>query len=129
MNTRSKTTKHGSRNSYKGVTIRKDLRLAIYLRDDFRCLYCLADLRHAEPFNISLDHIEPQSKGGCNHPTNLVTACRSCNCSRGDTPLSRFAGRETRAHIRRNLSRSITKYRAMAKALIAGKTGGKYEAK
>ena len=129
MNTRSKETKHGSRNNYKGVCIRKDLRLAIYLRDDFRCVYCLADLRDAQPFDISLDHIKPQSQGGTNEASNMITACRSCNCSRGDKPLARFAGPETRKHVRRNLSRSIGKYRVMAKALIAGETGGNFESK
>lgn len=129
MNARSKATKHGSRNLYKGVCLRKDLRLAIYLRDDFRCIYCLTDLRDAEPFDISLDHIVPNSQGGTNEPGNMVTACRSCNCSRGDKPLARFCGKETRAHIRRNVARSIRKYREMAKALIAGKTGGTYEDK
>lgn len=118
-----------SRTAYKGVCCRKDLRLAIYLRDDFRCIYCLSDLRDAAPFDISLDHITPQSDGGSNEPSNMVTACRSCNCSRGDKPLARFAGKETIAHIRRNTKRSIGKYRVMAKALIAGETGGKYEVK
>ena len=129
MNTRNKTTKHGSRNLYKGACVRRDLRLAIYLRDDFRCIYCLADLRDASPFDISLDHIRSQSQGGTNEATNLVTACRSCNCSRGDKPLARFCGKETRAHVRRNLARSIAKYRELAKALIAGETGGEFETK
>lgn len=113
----------------KGCVIRKDLRLAIYLRDDFRCLYCLADLRNVDPSGISLDHIVTQSDGGGNSPDNLVTACRKCNCTRQDKPISRFAGIEARKHIRRNLRRSIAKYRTMAKAIIAGKTGGPYEAK
>lgn len=129
MNTRKNATKHGSRNTYKGVCVRKDLRLAIYLRDDFRCIYCLADLRDAEPSDISLDHIRTHSDGGGNAASNLVTACRHCNCSRGDQPISRFCGPETRKHIRRNTRRKIAPYREMAKALIAGETGGEYEEK
>ena len=133
----TKTAKNGrsgkrasdSRRSYKGVCVRKDLRIAIYLRDDFRCIYCLTDLRDAEPTDISLDHLQCSSSGGGNEPQNLVTACRSCNCSRGDQPLARFAGVETRAHIRRNTRRAIGRYRKMAKALIAGETGGEYENK
>lgn len=113
----------------RGAQVRKDLRLAIYLRDDFRCLYCLEDLRDAAPSDISLDHLVCQSDGGSNEPSNLVTACRHCNCSRGDKPLARFAGPETRKHIKRNTSRKITKYRTMAKALLTGRTGGSYEAK
>lgn len=118
-----------SRRAYKGVCVRKDLRLAIYLRDGFCCIYCLRDLRDAAPSDISLDHLVPDSQGGTNEPKNMVCACRHCNCSRGDLPLNRFCGPETRAHIRRNTRRPIKKYREMAKALIAGKTGGSYETK
>lgn len=112
-----------SRRRYKGVTMRPDKRLAIYLRDGFRCLYCLQDLHGADPADITLDHLKPHVDGGTNHESNLITACRGCNCSRQDTPLSRFAGSETRKHIRRNTRRSLRRYRKLAKALIAGRTG------
>jgi 5-methylcytosine-specific restriction endonuclease McrA len=112
-----------SRRRYKGVSIRKDKRLAIYLRDGFCCVYCLADLHGAAPMDITLDHIKAHVDGGSNHESNLITACRACNCSRQDMPISRFAGPETRKHIRRNTRRSLRRYRTMAKALIAGKTG------
>lgn len=122
MNTRSKTTKHGSRNTYKGVCLRKDLRLAIYLRDSFRCVYCCCDLHGAHPTDITLDHVRAQADGGSNEPANLVTACRACNCSRQDKPLAKFAGPETRKDIRRLTSRSIRPYRTLAKAIIEGTT-------
>ncbi len=109
-----------SKRGYKGVQIRADLRLAIYLRDRFTCLYCCKDLHGAHPSDITLDHLVPDSKGGSNAPANLITACRACNCSRQDKPLSRFAGPEARKHITRNRRRSITKYRKLAKAIIAG---------
>ena len=129
MKTKTATNGRNGKTGYKGVCCRKDLRLAVYLRDDFRCIYCLADLRGADRFDISLDHLRPHSQGGGNTPENMVCACRSCNCSRGDKPLNRFAGPETIAHIRRNTKRSIRKYREMAKALISGETGGEYEVK
>jgi 5-methylcytosine-specific restriction endonuclease McrA len=112
-----------SRRRYKGVTIRKDKRLAIYLRDGFCCVYCLRDLHGVAPFDITLDHVKAHADGGSNSETNLVTACRACNCERQDKPLGRFAGPETRKHIRRNTRRSLRRYRIMAKALIAGRTG------
>jgi hypothetical protein len=90
--TKKATNGRSTARGYKGVIIRKDLRLAIYLRDRFTCLYCLRDLHDA-------------------HPTDIT-----------DTPLSRFAGPETRAHIRRNTRRSIKRYRTLAKAIIAGET-------
>lgn len=110
-----------------GCWIRRERRLAIYLRDGFRCVYCLADLSNARPFDISLDHLTPKADGGSNEPSNLVTACRHCNCSRGSLPLERFAGPVTRRDIRRLTRRNLAPYLVMAKALIAGKTGGQYE--
>ena len=122
LNQRSQPTRHGSRNAYKGVCVRKDLRLAVYLRDSFRCVYCCCDLHGAAPTDITLDHIKPQADGGSNSPSNLVTACRSCNCSRQDRPLNRFCGPETRADIRRLTRRAIGRYRRLAQAIIRGET-------
>lgn len=119
MNTRNDRT---SRNDYRGVVLRKDLRLALYLRDRFACVYCLADLHGAHPSDITLDHVHAQADGGSNQPSNLVTACRACNCARQDKPLARFAGPEARAHVRRNTRRAIGPYRRLAKAIIAGET-------
>jgi len=116
--TANRKPKHGT--TYKGVCVRTDLRLAIYLRDRFTCIYCLRDLHDADPRDISLDHVIPCSAGGGNTPNNLVTACRTCNCSRQDQPLDRFAGPETRKHVRRNTSRSIKRYRRLAKAILSG---------
>lgn len=49
----------------------------IFLRDNFRCVYCGATEK------LSLDHVHPVSRGGDNSIDNLVTACRSCNSSKG----------------------------------------------
>ncbi|MDX9861280.1 MAG: HNH endonuclease [Rhodospirillales bacterium] len=121
-NGRSGKRASDSRRAYKGVCVRKDLRLAIYLRDSFRCVYCCADLHGAHPTDITLDHVVAESDGGSNEPNNLVTACRHCNSSRQDKPLARFAGPETRADIRRLTRRSIKKHRVLAKAIINGET-------
>jgi 5-methylcytosine-specific restriction endonuclease McrA len=121
-NIRKTETKHGSRNAYKGVVLRKDLRLAIYLRDRFTCLLCLRDLHDAAPSDITLDHVKTQADGGSNAPGNLYTCCRSCNCSRQDKPLARVAGPETVKHVRRNCRRAIRPYRVLAKAIIEGTT-------
>jgi 5-methylcytosine-specific restriction endonuclease McrA len=84
-----------------GQWIRAEKRLAIYLRDSFRCVYCCRDLHGAAPSDITLDHVKAKADGGSNEATNLVTACRTCNCSRQDKPLTRFAGPETRKDVRR----------------------------
>ena len=103
-----------------GKWIRADKRLAIYLRDRFACLYCLTDLHGADPRDLTLDHVTTISNGGHNRSGNLVTCCRSCNSRRQDTPVTRFAGPETVAHIRRNTRRSLAGYRKLAKAILAG---------
>jgi 5-methylcytosine-specific restriction endonuclease McrA len=106
-----------------GSWCRPDLRLAVYLRDSFRCVYCLTDLHGADPRDVTLDHVVAKVDGGSNKPENLITACRHCNCSRQDAPLKRFAGPEALAHIKRNTARKIDRYRKLAKALISGETG------
>ena len=107
-----------------GRWIRPEKRLAIYLRDRFTCIYCLRDLHDADPRDVTLDHIHCQANEKPDHSeTNLITACRSCNSSRQDKPLNRFCGPETRANIRRNTNRSLTKYVVLAKALISGECG------
>lgn len=116
-------TSRKGKHQASGQWIRADKRLAIYLRDRFTCIYCLQDLHGASPMDITLDHIQCQSDGGNNGESNLITACRSCNCSRQDKPLNRFASVETRKHIRRNTARKLAPYRVLAKAIISGETG------
>jgi 5-methylcytosine-specific restriction endonuclease McrA len=105
----------------KGCWIRSNLRLAIYLRDEFRCVYCGRDLHGVGPQDLTLDHVRPWSKGGENVPENLVTACRHCNCARGARSLASYADEHTRKAVRRQTARAIGKYRKLAKAIIAGK--------
>lgn len=98
-----------------GRWIRADKRLAT-------CLLCGRDLHNAEPREVTLDHITPKSKGGSNESTNLYTCCGSCNSSRQDTPLIKFAGREANALVRKHARRSIRRQRKLAKSIIAGET-------
>lgn len=106
-----------------GAWIRPAKRLAINLRDAFRCVYCCRDLHGADPRDVTLDHVETKANGGNNEASNLVTACRSCNSSRQDKPLRRFAGPETRADVRRLTRRSLAPYLRLAKAYLAGEVG------
>lgn len=65
-------------------------RLAIYLRDSFGCCYCGRGVE-AEGVVLTLEHLVPYSKGGALlEPTNLITACRSCNSARGNKALTAF---------------------------------------
>lgn len=104
--------------------ITKERRLAIYIRDEFTCCYCGANLKNAKPENITLDHLVPRNPlvahgNGGNESTNLVTACRSCNSSRQDRPWLDYAtgGARDRIETRRYQPVNIE----LAKSLISGK--------
>lgn len=56
------------------------LRYRILLRDGFSCRYCGAGPERDE---LVIDHVHPVSAGGSNDPSNLVTACRTCNSGKG----------------------------------------------
>ena len=85
----------GQGSYYQGAHwIRDSTRWAIYWRDrdpetdELRCLWCgassgVSDV-YAGRLRLSLDHLDPWSAGGGNEPTNLVTACLSCNGRRKD---------------------------------------------
>jgi len=53
------------------------IRDEVFLRDDNRCVACLAT------DDLTLDHIHPWSLGGPDTETNLRVLCRSCNSSKG----------------------------------------------
>jgi 5-methylcytosine-specific restriction endonuclease McrA len=63
--------------------IRLSTRLAIYHRDGFACVYCGEGSEEAGR-GMTLDHVVACELGGSNEPSNLVTACLSCNSSKQD---------------------------------------------
>lgn len=80
----------GIRNGYQGMNwIRQEKRLAIYLRDGMACCYCGATVEDGA--QLTLDHLVPWSQGGGNEVSNLVTACKRCNSSRGNREVGEFA--------------------------------------
>lgn len=71
------------------------VRIRVMKRDKFTCQYCGVNGSEAE---LEIDHIIPFSKGGSHHPSNLTTACRSCNQEKGDKPKEVLAkNRQTAA--------------------------------
>lgn len=70
--------------------IRREKRLAIYLRDGLACVYC--GLSVEDGTSLTLDHLTPFSSGGRHHAENLVTACFRCNSSRGARDWQEFCG-------------------------------------
>jgi 5-methylcytosine-specific restriction endonuclease McrA len=116
---KTKTNKAKKWNGSKWI--RPEKRLAIYLRDEFCCVYCGRDLHHAAPEEINLDHIKCRSHGGSNDATNLVTSCKTCNCSRGNKKISAWADEATRRTIRRQTRRSLRRPLELAKSIISEK--------
>lgn len=126
-----------------GSWITPTRRLAIYLRDGFKCCYCGKDLSQVGPRDITLDHVKPQCQGGHHDTTNLITACLGCNSRRQHLPVRAFlvklyGGAEkvkdaqevlhvdfinlVMKGLRASQRRSIRKHLATAKSIIASRT-------
>jgi len=54
---------------------------ALFARDKHLCAYCGHKFTRGE---LTRDHVHPQSKGGPNIWTNVVTSCKRCNCAKSD---------------------------------------------
>lgn len=81
----------------------------IKARDGHACVYCGATERTSGA-HLHLDHLIPRIAGGRDVASNLVIACRSCNCARQDMPLSTWArklGRSTSWSIRAQATRPL----------------------
>lgn len=87
------------------------LRQAIYLRDKRKCVLCGA--LESDRVKLSLDHVIPQSAGGTDFASNLLTLCCRCNFSKQDKSLTEFIDflgidrRNALARVRAALARSI----------------------
>lgn len=67
-----------------GGKIPEPLRLQVYERDSYECVYCGSDSQ------LQCDHVVPVSKGGETTLENLATACRSCNVRKKDKDRKAF---------------------------------------
>lgn len=70
--------------------IRQEKRLALYMRDNFACVYCGLGIEELD-VPLSLDHVI--HRGG-NDPSNLVTACYNCNSVKKNLKLEKFLSLE-----------------------------------
>lgn len=61
------------------MAIKGRLRFEILRRDGHTCRYCGGS---SPDVKLTIDHVVPQSLGGTDDPTNLVTACTSCNAGK-----------------------------------------------
>lgn len=95
-------------------------RLAIYLRDDLKCVYCLASYMNAQ---LTVDHLKPISKGGSNHHHNLVTCCLKCNMSKKDEKYSSYT---LRVHGEEGLKRVRNARKRKLNSKVSGELIKKY---
>jgi 5-methylcytosine-specific restriction endonuclease McrA len=95
-------------------------RLAIYIRDGFRCAYCGRDLSDAAPRELSLDHLVCREAGGDHSNANLVTACYRCNSQRQHKVWFRYATAGALDRIKR-LRRRIPNVK-LARSILRGET-------
>jgi hypothetical protein len=51
----------------------------IYARDRRTCVYC-----GTKWCSMTIDHVIPRSRGGLSTYDNMVTACKKCNCRKGN---------------------------------------------
>lgn len=96
------------------------MRLALIIRDGFRCWLCGRDdmiepdegvhWKEYDPRLATFDHIIPRSMGGRDDYNNLKLACARCNSRRGDKidmlpkRVRRRAERAAKRHKKRKLS-------------------------
>lgn len=67
------------------MAVGKRLRFEVFKRDRFTCQYCG---RTPPSVVLHVDHVIPQSDGGPDTETNLVTACEGCNQGKSNIPLT-----------------------------------------
>lgn len=55
------------------ASIPNHVRKEVYRRDGFRCALCDSTQY------LQIHHYEPRSRGGVDHPMNLITLCSKCH--------------------------------------------------
>ena len=68
-----------------GTLVAADVEFAFKVRGG-RCVYCTRPA-------TAIDHVVPLSRGGANHPSNIVPACRSCNSRKHASTVREWADR------------------------------------
>lgn len=103
--------------------IRVSLQFAIYLRDDWTCIYCGHQFSEGDwkSRQLTLDHIVPRSQKGRDTWENLVVSCGSHNQQRASKSIEDYCAEAffdaaaIRQEIRRRTSLSHDKYRVAAR--------------
>lgn len=65
------------------MAVSKRLRFEVLRRDNHTCRYCG---RSAPAVRLQVDHVVPETLGGRDEASNLVTACEECNAGKSSVP-------------------------------------------
>ncbi|TPM92714.1 HNH endonuclease [Mesorhizobium sp. B2-1-3A] len=77
--------------------MRSDRRQAVWNRTGGRCFYCdcglIDDFATGRPdrrFDMQIDHMTPEKRGGSDVASNLVPACRACNSAKSSMTVDEY---------------------------------------
>jgi len=71
----------------------------VFKRDGYACRYCGRD-----DVPLTVDHLVLWEKGGPSTEANLVSSCKKCNKTRGNTEYADWLNHQYYARVRENLS-------------------------
>lgn len=74
-------------NKARKIRVRKQ-----WISQDKKCFYCQRELveERNKKNSYTFDHKIPVSKGGTEHPSNILVACKKCNGSKSNMPFDEF---------------------------------------
>ena len=106
--------------SKSSESIRGTKRLALYLRDHGKCVYCGCQVVRgagaSNPRGMAVDHWRPQRGGVDNRLSNLLTSCHQCNGSKGGKTARGWWAAVREAHGAEHQQRVMRRvHRALAK--------------
>lgn len=67
----------------KRSNIDPSVRLKVFKRDCFKCVYCGESPASSPKVILEIDHIQPLAKGGANSLENYQTLCHYCHAGKG----------------------------------------------
>lgn len=95
--------------------IAQSISWAVFRRDGYACRYCGNDKTP-----LTVDHLVLWEEGGPSTEENLVSACRKCNKTRGNTPYPEWLSHPHYQRTSKNLSPRV---REANEALVATLSG------
>jgi len=80
-------TNHSIEIKEKSISIPDGLRVKVFQRDNFRCIFCGKSPATDFGTKLHVDHIIPFSKGGKTTIDNLQTLCADCNLGKSNRDI------------------------------------------